>query len=104
MLRNFVLGALKARSRPMFFPAVLAEPETPSREVVEPELGVLEGVGLLGQVGLHVGGEAEPDAVEVGNAGEGDAHRVGVGLGLDGDEVLAEVAGERLIVAGHATP
>ena len=25
--------------------------------------------------------------------------RVGVGLGLDGDQILAEVAGERLVVA-----
>ena len=101
MLRNFVLGALKARSRLVFFPAVFAEPATPTREVVEPESRVLEGVGLPGQVRLHVGGERELDPVEVGNAGEGDAHRIGIGLGLDGDEVAAEVAGERLIVADH---
>ena len=29
MLRNFVLGALNATSRPRFLPAVVAEPETP---------------------------------------------------------------------------
>ena len=43
----------------MFFAGGRGRAGDAEREVVEPELGVLEGVGLLGQVGLHVGGEVE---------------------------------------------
>ena len=44
----------------------------------------------------HVGGQAEGDTVEVGNAGGSDGHRVGVGFRPDGNEVPAQIAAEGL--------
>ena len=54
-------------------------------EVVEAELGVLEGVGFLVQVGPRVGGEADLHPVEIGDPGEAHADGVGVKPSLDID-------------------
>ena len=71
----------------------------PELEIVEAELGVLEDVGFLSQVGPGIGGEAELHPVEIGNPGKGDARGVGVEPSLDIDLGPAEVAAEGLIVA-----
>ena len=66
MLRKFVLGALNVEVEAEQLAGRLGRAGDAELEIVEAELGVLEGVGFPGQVGLHVGGEAELDAVEVG--------------------------------------
>ena len=96
-------GRVEGEVEPEVLPADARRAGDAELEVVEPELGVLEGVGLLRQVGLRRRRETEPDPVEIRDAGKGDAHRIGVGLGLDGNQVLAEVAAERLVVAAGAS-
>ena len=78
-----MLGALKARSSPSSLPVERAEPVTPSFEVVETEIGGLESVDLVGQIGGDVGIETQPNPVEIGDAGKAHAHGIGVGFGLD---------------------
>jgi hypothetical protein len=68
-------------------------------EVVEAEVGLLEDVGLVRQIGLDVRDQAELHPVEIGDTGKDHAHGVGVEPGLDIHLLLAEVAGERLVIA-----
>ncbi len=70
-------------------------------EVVEAELGIVEDVGLLGEVGPGIGGEAELHPVEIGNAAEGHARGIGVEPSLHVYLGLAEVAAESLVVAAE---
>jgi hypothetical protein len=70
-------------------------------QLVEAETALLEGERFPREVSRGIHAEVQPDLVEIGDSGELHRHRVGLGPGLDGDLVIAEVAAERLVQAGQ---